>query len=428
MAPIIRDDRGTMEIPMRLVVYVILTAAIVAVAAIGIQNLKSPMTTNIMEKQLGEISASLSTMQNGAARNLIDPASPSGNMRTFKINIPDDVEYLAFGADPDPDNDNDLTNSDKDKLTERGNVIFYKSRTGGKKRVPLDDSIEIREGLFKNGRWLLNNANNMQYGAVIRGEGKYELTFEIVYDPISKQKYTLTHFTDNVNAYIYPYDPTVLPNNILVSVYPESIPADGKTKAEVRVQLKDKKGRDAAANDFVITLTSKEGNLKETVLKTVKGRATTTITTDLVGTGTTSIEATSPKLYPGSTSLTFTWVPIIVFEKLEPEDRWIKKGCLLEDVWCDEKIERFSTKEDFSYTVSLKGYSEKEWYQTWPVAHIEIDGSEIGKVNMENEFMDVKNVGKISLSDDKEYELRITIEKGILPTGSLYVDRVILSE
>ena len=34
------------------------------------------MTTNIMEKQIGEIKVSLTTMQNGGARNLIDADSP----------------------------------------------------------------------------------------------------------------------------------------------------------------------------------------------------------------------------------------------------------------------------------------------------------------------------------------------------------------
>ncbi len=92
-------------------------------------------------------------MQYGATRNLIDPASPSGNMRTFMITLPDDIEYLAFGADPDPDNDGNLMDTEENMLTEKGNVIFYKPRIGSKIRVPLDDSIELREGLIDNHRF-----------------------------------------------------------------------------------------------------------------------------------------------------------------------------------------------------------------------------------------------------------------------------------
>src|SRR5450756_2303370 len=105
-----------------------------------------------MEKQFGEIIVSLSAMQSGSARNLIDRDSPAGNIRTFKIKIPEDVDYLAFGADPDPDNDHNLTNTPEDFLTEGGNVIFYSSGKSGKILFPLDGSVELREGLLDNGR------------------------------------------------------------------------------------------------------------------------------------------------------------------------------------------------------------------------------------------------------------------------------------
>ncbi|HEY9246971.1 MAG TPA: hypothetical protein VIO11_09010, partial [Candidatus Methanoperedens sp.] len=157
------DDRGTLAIPVRLVVYVIITAAIVAVSITGLQHLKPTVAENTIEKQTGEIIAALKIMQYGGARNLIDLASPAGNMRTFRITIPADVAYLAFGVDPDPENDGDLTNTREDQTTENGNVIYYASR-GGKKRIPLDENVELREGLFENGRWVINNAKGRQYG------------------------------------------------------------------------------------------------------------------------------------------------------------------------------------------------------------------------------------------------------------------------
>ncbi len=200
MPSFIHDDSGAMEIPMRFVVYVIITAAIIALAAFGLSHLKPGMTENIMEKQIGEISVSLNTMQYGGFRNLVDPASPDGNMRTFKITIPEDVVYLAFGVDPDPDNDDNLTNTKENLLTERGNVIFYKLEKSGKKRIPLDDSIELREGLFENERWVINKVNGKQYGVVITDKGTFEITFEVVYDPDSKERYILAHFTDEITA------------------------------------------------------------------------------------------------------------------------------------------------------------------------------------------------------------------------------------
>jgi len=43
----------------------------------------------------------------------------------------------------------------------------------------------------------MNNIGGKQYGAVISEKGNYELTFELVYDPVFKGKNTLVHFTDN---------------------------------------------------------------------------------------------------------------------------------------------------------------------------------------------------------------------------------------
>ena len=124
MASFTRDETASIEIPIRLVVYVILTGAIIALTAIGLSQIWPGITTDSMEKQIGEIKVSISAMQSGSARNLIDIDSPLGNIRTFKITIPEDVDYLAFGADPDPDNDHNLTNTPPDLFTEGGNVIY----------------------------------------------------------------------------------------------------------------------------------------------------------------------------------------------------------------------------------------------------------------------------------------------------------------
>jgi hypothetical protein len=196
MATFTRDETASIELPIRLVVYVILTGAIIALTAIGLSQIWPGITADSMEKQIGGIKVSISAMQSGSTRNLIDRDSPAGNIRTFKITIPEDVDYIAFGADPDPDNDYNLTNTPEDFLTEGGNVIFYSSGKGGKTRFPLDGSVELREGILDNGRWIINNLGDKQYGAVITGKGRYELTFELVYDPISKEKYTLVHYTD----------------------------------------------------------------------------------------------------------------------------------------------------------------------------------------------------------------------------------------
>jgi hypothetical protein len=417
MASFTRDETASIEIPIRLVVYVILTGAIIALTAIGLSQIWPGITTDSMEKQIGEIKVSISAMQSGYARNLIDIDSPAGNIRTFKITIPEDVDYLAFGADPDPDNDHNLKNTPLDLLTEAGNVIFYSSEKGGKKRIPLDGSVELREGLLDNGRWIINNFEEKQYGAVITGKGKYELTFELVYDPVSKEKYTLVHFTDDLNAFINPYDPTIVPNNIWISLNPASIPADGVTNADILVKLKDKKGRDAPKDGVVINLSASLGNLSVSNLTTIKGKAAANISSDLVGTS--LISATSPGLNPGSAHLTITPEPII-FEF----NRWILNESYILNG-------EFSTSQDLEYTISFSGYGTKfqvPWIGIWwPNASIEIDGIKIGEEMIDGESLTTRTFNKTLISAG-DHNINISLKNDkylpLLGDTNLFVEKV----
>ena len=417
MASFTRDETASIEIPIRLVVYVILTGAIIALTAIRLSQIWPGITTDSMEKQIGEIKVSISAMQSGSARNLIDTDSPRGNIRTFKITIPEDVDYLAFGADPDPDNDHNLTNTPPDLLTEGGNVIFYSSGKGGKKRIPLDGSVELREGLLDNGRWIINNFEEKQYGAVITRKGRYELTFELVYDPILKEKYTLVQFTDDLDAFINPIDPTILPNNIWISLNPASIPADGVTNAVILVKLEDKKGRDAPMDGAVINLSVSPGNLSALNLTTMKGKATANISSNLIGTS--LITATSPGLNPGSAYLTITPVPII-FEF----NRWILNES-------DIMNREFSTSQDLEYTISLSGYGTKfqvpfigTW---WPNASIEIDGIKIGEELIDRESLTMRTYNKTMIpAGDHKINISLKNDKylPLLGDTNLYVEKV----
>lgn len=419
MPSFFNDDKASIEIPIRLVVYVILTAAIVAVTAIGISHIWPGMTTHIMEKQTGEIRATLITMQNGGARNLIDPDSPAGNIRTLMITIPEDIDYLAFGADPDPDNDLDLTNTPEGMLTERGNVIFYRGN-GGKNKIPLDDFIELREGQLENGRWVVNNIGGKQYGAVISEKGNYELTFEMVYDPISKERYTLVHMTDDLNAYINPYDPTVLPNNLWISVNPGSIPADGVTNADILIKLKDKKGRDAPEDGVRLNVSASLGNLSSSNLTTVKGKARTTIRSDIVGTS--MITATSAGLNPGSAHLTITQKPIILeFNTWIYEDDEILKG-------------RFFTNQELKYSISFTGNGTKFSVPLisvfWPNVSIEIDGIHLGEEMIDSESIITRTLNQTTLPAG-HHSMNISLKNDkylpLLGDTNLYVGNVVIS-
>ena len=419
MASLIKDERGTMEVPLRFVVYVIITGAIIALFAIGISHMKPGMTQDTLEKQIGAIKVSLTAMQSGAARNLIDPASPGGNIRTFKLVLPQDAGYLAFGADPDPDNDGNLTNTKDEMLTDRGNVIIYSS-AAGKKKIPLDENIQIREGIFENGRWVMNTGGGKQYGVVLLGNGKSEASFELVYDPITKERYILTHFTDDLNAVINPYDPTILPNSIRVYVDQNWIPADGVTDADIIVQLKDARGRDAGKDGVEVNLTASGGTLGGTNLTTTKGRARTNLTSFRVGTA--MITASSAGLNPDSTYLTVKQVPIVLVF-----DQWLHS----ED---EELIASFSTTQDLVYGVSYKGNGTKfsvpfvgTW---WANASIFIDGEKVGEEMIDSEVIFEKEITGIALQAGNhtiKVILKNDISLPLIGDTNLFVERITLS-
>ena len=419
MCSFFRDDTASIEIPIRLVVYVILTGAILGIFAIGLSNIWPGMTTNVMEKQIGEILVSLTSMQNGGARNLIDADSPSGNIRTLMIKIPEDVDYLAFGVDPDPDNDLNLTNTPEGLLTGRGNVIYYSGKSG-KIMIPLDEYIELREGRLDSNRWVLNEIGGKQYGVVLTGKGNYELAFELVYDPISKEKYTLVHMTDELNAYINPYDPAVMPNNLWICVNPGSIPADGVTNAEILVKLKDKKGRDVPNDGININLSVSFGNLSVSNLTTVKGKARATITSDVVGTS--ILTATSPGLNPGSSYLTIKPEPIIL-----EFNRWIYDE--------DEKLNgQFFTDQELEYSISFTGFGSKfsvplagVW---WPNVSIAIDGIHLGEEIIDSESTVSRNLIQARLPAGN-HSLDISLKNDkylpLLGDTNIYVGKIVLS-
>ncbi len=416
MPSLIKDDSGAMEIPLRLVVYVILTGAIVALVIFGLSHIYPGITANTMEKQLGDIAVSLNTMQNGGARNLVDPASPTGNIRTFKIIVPDEVVYVSFGADPDPDNDGNLTNTALGLLTERGNVMFYRSEKGGKTRIPLDDIIEIREGVLEDGRWVVNNEGGKQYGVVLQGKGISEITFELVYDPVSKQRYTLAHFTDKINAIINPYDPAVLPNSIRVTVQPTFIPADGVTLADVIVQLKDKRGRDAAKEGVEINLSTSPGMLSSSNVTTdAKGRASAGINSTVVGVA--LITASAQGLNPGSAYLTVKQVPVVL-----AFNKWanISSDILRAD---------FSSNETLKYSISLLGSGTEFW--GWPNASIEIDGTKIGEMTIDSSSLVTRDYPQVTLPAGA-HTLNVTLTNDFwipfLGDRNLYVESVTLSQ
>lgn len=173
---ILFDNRGATFIPMRALMSIVVAGIIVALAFVGIQYVTKIWAEKQVEEECNNLVSSISTMvASGNARDVLNPQDSQGDSRNIKLNLPSKLVYLGLGVNPDPDNNGVLESG----LTANGSCIFYKTEGMSRGVIWLDDNIKFREGIEDNGRWVINEP---QQGFIIRGGGKYHITFELVED------------------------------------------------------------------------------------------------------------------------------------------------------------------------------------------------------------------------------------------------------
>ncbi len=186
-----RDTRGVDTIPLKIVFYIAVTAAIIFLVAFSWNNL-SPIYSGAKDsKQINDAALELLSIQNGYARPLLGYNSPQGSTCTVKLSMPN-VDYLAFGVDPDPDMSGNLNDT---QWTLENNTIICQYENGVKDRYDIDGNvIYFRKGkLDDSGIWVLDDGQNKSenMGVVIEGPISGDFDFELV---LADKKYTLSHF------------------------------------------------------------------------------------------------------------------------------------------------------------------------------------------------------------------------------------------
>lgn len=417
----IRDESGVETIPLKIVVYTIIIGVILGMTMLGMSNLTPKNTENSMEKQLGKLKVSVELMQYGSARSLGDPSAPAGNIRSFTLDIPDSIEYVSFGVDPDPDSNGILGDTPPGLTTDSGDVIYYRVRGGGKNRIPLDPGVQLREGEEAGGVFVPAESGGLQQGFVMTGAGVHRITFELVFDPVIKEKYTLSHSTDELFAYINPYNSSALPNGLSVAASPGAIPADGVTPSLVTVQVIDAKGMRVKSAGKNITLSASPGGFDRASLTTdTYGRTMAYFTSE--STGVAVINATSPGLHAASAYLTVTPVPIHFHMR-----DWIytsETGLL----------RSFYNYDNATYSVSITAYGTEAHLpfqpEGWPIARIEIDGEPAGEVLIDSGTLITREFPRVNL-DRGGHTVRISMPNDLnvpfMGDRNLYVDEVVFS-
>jgi len=187
------DTFATEMIPIRLIISIIVMAAIAMMIAVGYQNLSIILAENQVRNECSALEAELYTMVgSGITRDVDDIGASDGTMRTHTFTLPDSLIYLSFGVDPDTNNDGKLNTG----LTENGSVIFYRVSEGSKQVIWFQDNrIKFREGLYNltYNKWVINGKGQ---GLIITGGGKTTLTFELVEK--NNVQYILILANDNI--------------------------------------------------------------------------------------------------------------------------------------------------------------------------------------------------------------------------------------
>jgi hypothetical protein len=201
-----------------------------------------------------------------------------------------------------------------------------------------------------------------------------------------------------------------------VAVQPAYIPADGVTLAYVIVQLKDKKGRDAAKEGVEVNLSTSLGVLTSSNMTTdAKGRASIGINSSVIGVALITANATG--LNPGSSYLVVKQVPVVL-----SFSNWINSSG-------DMLGANFTSNQTLRYSISLIARGTEFW--GWPNASIEIDGTKIGEMTVDSAFPLTLDYPQVTLPGGT-HTLNVTLANDfwipVVGDRNLYVERVRLSE
>ena len=188
------DTEGIDTIPLKMVVYLVITGCVLALIAISWNAIVPVKHGYDVEKQLSEASLELLSLQRGKARDISIPFSSEGSICSIELDFPQEVTYVGFGVDPDPDNDGNITNS---VWNIEGNTIIYRYDNGVRKRWLIEgEQINFSQGFQSDsGKWFsddtLDSSYNMDKGVVIEKPVSGTYVFELVRN---NGTYSLSHF------------------------------------------------------------------------------------------------------------------------------------------------------------------------------------------------------------------------------------------
>lgn len=199
MKSLLSDTRAADTIPLKLVVYLGLLAAVLLLISLAWENASPVLDDAEIEAQVEDAALSLRSIQNGHARPLEEIYGPEGSMCILTLSLPDQVRYLSFGVDPDPDCSGNLSDSEWNL---ENNTLIYQYKNGVKQRVLLGgETVHFLKGApEEEGNWVpAVSPENNETSSVLKETGiviEYPVSGEFVFELVSEDgvRYTMSHF------------------------------------------------------------------------------------------------------------------------------------------------------------------------------------------------------------------------------------------
>lgn len=193
------DTTAADTIPLKLIVYLGLLAAVLILAAQAWHTASPVLEDAQIKAQAETASLSIRSVQEGYARDSAESHSPEGTMCTLKFSFPASVRYISFGVDPDPECNGKLSDSE---WTLENNTIIYQYKNGVKKRLFLEGKpVHFVKGEQNSERiWIPSESQeNTQKLLSLENTGvviEYPVSGEFLFELVTQNgvRYTMSHF------------------------------------------------------------------------------------------------------------------------------------------------------------------------------------------------------------------------------------------
>jgi hypothetical protein len=199
MRSLASDTTAADTIPLKLVVYLGLLAAVLILVAHAWQTASPALEDAQINAQAKAASLSILSIQEGYARDSVENQSHEGTICTLEFTLPASVRYISFGVDPDPECNGQLSDSG---WVFENNTIIYQYKNGVKKRLFIQGKPVhfIKGERNPEGTWMPQE-NQEDTGMPLPSENagvviEYPVSGEFVFELVSQNgiRYTMSRF------------------------------------------------------------------------------------------------------------------------------------------------------------------------------------------------------------------------------------------